>query len=52
MESLNQGNNGFTWMEYCTKGCHKMSKYGIFKITNGETLKKWHVLFRVGKIFF
>ena len=34
-------------MKCCTKGCHKMVESVILKISNGETLQKWHALFRV-----
>ena len=32
-------NNFFTWMECYTNSCHKISEYGIYKITNGEMLE-------------
>ena len=43
-------NDGFTWMECCSKACHTMAKAGIYRITNDETVRKWHGFFRVAPV--
>ena len=40
-------NDGFTWMGCCTKACHNMNKSGIYKITNGDMVQKWHEFFKL-----
>ena len=40
LEILNEVNNGFTWMKCFTQGFHNISKAGIFKISNGNTVQK------------
>ena len=34
-------------MKCFTLGCRNMAKAGVFKISNGKTVQKWHALFRV-----
>ena len=43
-------NDGFTWMECCTKVCHKTGKTIIYKTTNGEMVQKRHAFFRVAPV--
>ena len=51
MDNLNEVNNVFTWMKCCTKGCHKIAEAGTLTISTGETVQKWHALFRVEEYF-
>ena len=51
LDNLNEVNNGFTWMKGFTQGLHKMAKPGIFKTSNGKTVRKWNALFRVEEHF-
>ena len=47
LDNLNEINDDFSWMEFCTKTCHKMAKYVIHKITNGETVQKWYAKIKI-----
>ena len=47
LENLNEVNNDFTWIKCFTLGCRKMAKAGVLIISNGNTVQKWHALFRV-----
>ena len=47
VDNFNEVNNSFIWMKCCNQGSHKMDGAGIFEIINGETVRKWHALFRV-----
>ena len=40
LDHLNEVNNGFTWIKYCTQGCHKMAEADINKIINGDMVRK------------
>ena len=41
----------FTWGDCCNKACHKMADAQVFKISHGETVRKWHALFRLNNQF-
>ena len=45
LDNFNEVKNGFTWMICFTQVCHNMAKAGIFKISNGKTVKKLNALF-------
>ena len=49
LENLNEVNNCLTWINYFTQGFHNMAKAGIFKMSNGKTVRKWISLFIVEK---
>ena len=41
----------FTWGECCTEACKRMASVGVVKISNVETIRKWHDLFRMQEQF-
>ena len=38
LDNLNELNNVFPWMKYCTQGCHNMAESDILKISNDKTV--------------